>query len=383
MRALGLMSGTSMDGVDVAIIETDGESVSVTLGGNGRAEALGPCHATPYGDAERALLARAKEEARALIVLAAARTGRPGCLAEAERLVTERHAEAVGALLAKAGLTAADIDVIGFHGQTVLHRPEIGLTVQIGAGQLLADRLGIPVVSDFRAADVAAGGEGAPLVPVFHRALAQACGIDPPLAILNLGGVGNVTFIGEGDELVGFDTGPGNALVDDLLHEREGRRFDESGATAAAGRPDLSLVAWMSAHPYFERRPPKSLDRDTFSHRLVGAAATPDAAATLTAFTAAAVARALDWAPQPPRRWIAAGGGTANAEMMRLIAEAVGMPVERADDLGWSAEFMEAQAFAYLAARSLAGLPLTFPGTTGVAAPTRGGLLARPSLARP
>lgn len=376
MRVLGLMSGTSMDGVDSAIIETDGVGVTVTLGANGRAEALGPRRGAAYTDDDRALLRRAKEEARALLISAGARGERPGCLAEADTMVTRRHAEAVEALLAEQGLTAADIDLVGFHGHTVLHRPEIKLTVQIGDGAALARRLGIPVVSDFRAADVAAGGEGAPLVPVFHRALAQACGIDPPLAILNLGGVANVTFIGLGDDLVGFDTGPANALVDDLMAERCGLAFDEGGAIAASGRVDEALLAWMMRHPYFERRAPKSLDRDTFSHRMVGPAATPAAAATLTAFTAAAVARGLDWAPVPPRRWIVAGGGSANTEMMRRISERVGIPMESADDLGWSAAFLEAQAFAYLAARSFVGLPLTYPGTTGVPEPLTSGVLA-------
>ncbi len=378
MRVLGLMSGTSMDGVDAAIIETDGVGVTVRLGANGRAEALGPSRCAPYTEEDRALLRRAKEEARAVIVSADQRMQRLGCLAQADAMITRRHAEAVEALLAQEGLTSADIDLVGFHGHTVLHRPEIRLTVQIGDGAALATRLGISVVSDLRAADVAAGGEGAPLVPVFHRALAQACGIDPPLAILNLGGVANVTFIGSGDDLVGFDTGPANALVDDLMAERCGAAFDERGAMAASGHADEALLAWMTRHPYFDRRPPKSLDRDTFSHRMVGAAATPDAAATLTAFTAAAVARSLDWAPLPPRRWIVAGGGSANPEMVRRISERVGLPVEPAEELGWSADFMEAQAFAYLAARSVAELPLTYPGTTGVSEPLTGGVLARP-----
>jgi anhydro-N-acetylmuramic acid kinase len=368
MRAIGLMSGTSLDGIDVALVETDGE----------RVERLGPTAYRAYAEDERELLRGALADAVAMV----RREDRPGRLAAAEVLVTRRHADAVEAFLRQHAIAAEAIDVVGFHGQTVLHRPEARLTVQLGDGAALARRLGIAVVHDFRRDDVAAGGEGAPLVPVFHRALAEAAGLKPPVAILNVGGVANVTFIGPGGHLVAFDTGPGNALIDDFMRERTGRALDEDGRAAARGRPDERLLASLLAHPFFDRRPPKSLDRNWFSHAMTAHLSTEDGAATLTAFTARAAARALAFAPQRPERWIIAGGGARNATLRRLIADAVAADVSTADALGWSSAFLEAQAFAYLAVRSLKGLPLTFPTTTGVPRPTTGGALAKPSPER-
>ncbi|HVL73384.1 MAG TPA: anhydro-N-acetylmuramic acid kinase [Beijerinckiaceae bacterium] len=362
LRALGLMSGTSLDGIDVALVETDGERIG----------SLGPTGYRPYSDAERALLRRALEEAPSI----EGRQDRRGCLVEAEALVTRAHAEAVEAFLRDHGLAAEAVDVVGFHGQTVLHRPEIGLTVQLGDGAALARRLGATVVYDLRAADMAAGGQGAPLVPVFHRALVEAAGFETPAAVLNIGGVANVTLIGR--DLLAFDTGPGNALLDDWMRERTGAGFDEDGRTAARGRPDEALLAWLLVHPYFVRRPPKSLDRNWFSHRIVAHLSTEDGAATLAAFTVRAIARALDFVDERPRRWIVGGGGARNGEMLRLLRAATGAEVVTADEVGWSAAYLEAQAFAFLAARSLRGLPLTFPSTTGAKAPTTGGVVARP-----
>ncbi len=374
MRAIGLMSGTSMDGIDIALIEIESTRLKVVRGGNGFVEPLGPTGYRAYSDDERALLRRALVDAEAV----GRRSERPGCLAEAEALVTRSHAEAIERFLAENGLAPGDVDVIGFHGQTVLHRPDGRLTVQIGDGQGLADRLGIPVAFDFRAADVAAGGQGAPLVPVFHHALAAASGFEGPLGILNLGGVANVTLIGRDGALLAFDTGPGNALIDDWMRDRTGRGQDEGGRTAARGRPDGALLAWLLTHPFFVTRPPKSLDRNAFSHRLAGRLSTEDGAATLTAFTAQAVARALDHAAEPPPRWIVAGGGARNAELMRLLAHHLRAEVTRADDVGWSSAFLEAQAFAYLAVLTQAGLPISFPSTTGAPEPMTGGVLARP-----
>ncbi len=362
LRALGLMSGTSLDGIDVALVETDGERIG----------SLGPTGYRPYSDVERALLRRALEEAPSI----EGRQDRRGCLVEAEALVTRAHAEAVEAFLRDHGLAAEAVDVVGFHGQTVLHRPEIGLTVQLGDGAALARRLGATVVYDLRAADMAAGGQGAPLVPVFHRALVEAAGFETPAAVLNIGGVANVTLIGR--DLLAFDTGPGNALLDDWMRERTGAGFDEDGRTAARGRPDEALLAWLLVHPYFVRRPPKSLDRNWFSHRIVAHLSTEDGAATLAAFTVRAIARALDFVDERPRRWIVGGGGARNGEMLRLLRAATGAEVVAADEVGWSAAYLEAQAFAFLAARSLRGLPLTFPSTTGAKAPTTGGVVARP-----
>jgi anhydro-N-acetylmuramic acid kinase len=372
--AIGLMSGTSLDGVDVALIETDGTALRVERTENGFIEPLGPTGYRAYTDDERALLREALVDSEKI----EAPGERPGCLPQAEDLVTRSHAEAVEAFLADNGLSAADIGVIGFHGQTVVHRPDQRMTVQIGDGQALASRLGIPVVYELRRADIDAGGQGAPLVPVFHRALAEASGFGGPLGILNLGGVANVTLITEAGELLAFDTGPGNALIDDWMRERTGRPLDDGGRTAARGRPDGALLAWLLTHPFFARKPPKSLDRNWFSHKLAGQLSTEDGAATLTAFTAQAVARALDHAPETPLRWIVAGGGSRNGELMRLLNYHVRAEITTADAVGWSSAYLEAQAFAYLAALSLLGEPITFPATTGVREPLTGGVQALP-----
>jgi anhydro-N-acetylmuramic acid kinase len=364
MRAIGLMSGTSLDGVDVALVETDGE----------RVERLGPTGYRPYTGEERAFLLAALEDAAGI----EGRQDRRGRLAQAEELITRAHAEAVESFLRDNALEPGSIDVVGFHGQTVLHRPELRLTVQLGDGAALARRLGTPVVYDLRAADVAAGGQGAPLVPVFHRALVEAAGLETPVTVLNIGGVANVTLVGRDGSLVAFDTGPGNALLDDWMRERTGSAFDEDGRTAARGRPDEPLLAWLVTHPYFVKSPPKSLDRNWFSHRIAGHLSTEDGAATLAAFTARSIARALDFADERPKRWIVAGGGARNAEIVRLLQHQVGAEITNADEIGWSAAFLEAEAFAYLAVRSVAGLPLTFPSTTGLPAPVTGGVLARP-----
>jgi anhydro-N-acetylmuramic acid kinase len=298
-------------------------------------------------------------------------------LAEAERLITERHVEAVEAFLRANEIDRASIDVIGFHGQTVLHRPETRLTVQIGDGHQLARRLGIPVAFDFRAPDVAAGGHGAPLVPVFHRALAEAAGIEMPTVILNLGGVANLTYLAKrGADPLAWDTGPGNALLDDLMLQRTGSAMDRDGRIAASGVPDEPALRQLLGHPYFQETPPKSLDRNAFSLAPVEALSLADAAATLVAFSAETIAQALLTLPARAQRLIAAGGGTRNPVLMAEISRRTGLAVEPAESLGWSADAMEAQAFAYLAVRSRAGLPLTFPTTTGVPSPMTGGRLA-------
>jgi anhydro-N-acetylmuramic acid kinase len=319
------------------------------------------------------LLRRALQDARQLTD----RTARPGSLAEAERTITERHVAAVESFLTEHGVDRGMIDIIGFHGQTVLHRPESRLTVQIGDGHELAHRLGIPVAFDFRAPDVAAGGHGAPLVPVFHRALTEAAGLELPAVILNLGGVANLTYLAErGADPLAWDTGPGNALLDDLMLKRTGAAMDRDGRTAASGRVHEAALRRLLAHPYFEQPPPKSLDRNAFSGESVEELPLADAAATLVAFTAETIAHALRQVPGRPKRLIAAGGGTKNPVLMAEIARRTGLAIEPAEGLGWSADAMEAQAFAYLAVRSRAGLPLTFPTTTGVPHPMTGGRFA-------
>jgi anhydro-N-acetylmuramic acid kinase len=373
-RAIGLMSGTSLDGVDVALIETNGETVHVVKSHNNFLEPLGPTGYRGYSDEEKALLRAATKDAEAIVQPG----DRPGRLPEAETFVTDAHAEAVERFLAENDLKPSDIDVIGFHGQTVIHRPDQRITVQVGDGQALASRLGIPVVSDLRRADVEAGGQGAPLVPVFHKALAEAAGFTGPVGILNIGGVANATLIDSKGGVIAFDTGPGNALIDEWMQEREGKNLDDGGRTAARGRPDEPLLAWLLMHPFFFRKPPKSLDRNWFSHKLAGQLSTEDGAATLTAFTARAVARALDHAPEIPTRWIVAGGGARNGELVRLLNYHLRSEITTADAIGWSSAYLEAQAFAFLAVRSQKGLPITFPATTGVREPITGGSLALP-----
>ncbi|ATQ66704.1 MULTISPECIES: anhydro-N-acetylmuramic acid kinase [Methylosinus] len=363
VRALGLMSGTSMDGVDAALLETDGL----------RPLSFCPTLFAPYRDEDRALLRAALAQAIDLDD----RTARPGPLADAERMVTDRHAEAVETFLRENGIDAATVDVIGFHGQTVLHRPERRLTVQIGDGAALARRLGIDVVYDMRAADVAAGGQGAPLVPVYHRALVAASGLEGSVAVLNIGGVANLTFVEGEAEPIACDTGPGNALIDDLMLARTGVPLDRDGAAAAAGHVDEAALAQLLDHRYFEAPPPKSLDRNDFSLAPVEGLATFDAAATLTAFTAASIAKCFSLLPAPPRLAIVCGGGARNLALMRALAARLPCDVRNAEQFGWSGEAIEAQAFAFLAVRSLNGLPLTFPTTTGAPSPLPGGRLAR------
>jgi anhydro-N-acetylmuramic acid kinase len=365
--AIGLMSGTSQDGVDVALIDTDGETIAQ----------FGATTFRPYTAAERALLRGATAAAANLTDRAA----RPAIVAEAEQLVTDAHGEAVETFLAANALEGGSVAAIGFHGQTLLHRPERGLTLQIGDGAALARRLGIPVVYDFRAADVAAGGQGAPLAPIYHRALVRRLALPPPVAVLNVGGVANVTYIDDA-ALMACDTGPGNALLDDFLRLRTGAPLDIDGRKAAAGRADETMIARVLEHPFFAAALPKSLDRNDF-RGLVGDTldniGLEDGAATLTALTAAAVARVVAHLPRPPATWIVAGGGARNPTLMRMLGERLAPAhVRSAHEAGWSIDSLEAQAFAYLAVRSLRGLPLSFPGTTGVKAPLTGGVLARP-----
>lgn len=354
MLALGLMSGTSLDGVDAALVVTDGVAV----------ERLGPALTMAY-EPER------RERLRSVL-------GGVGPVDEVERDITHFHAETVAKLLEVNGLAAAEIDVIGFHGHTISHRPHERHTCQIGDGKLLAELTGIPVVNDFRSADVAAGGQGAPLVPVFHRAL--AAGIARPVAVLNLGGVGNVTWIGEDDSLLAFDTGPGNALIDDWALAHTGRPVDEGGALARLGAAQSGAVARFASHPFFARTPPKSLDRDDFrqfAQGLVVGLDAADGAATLTAFTARAAGLARAHFPKPAVRWLVCGGGRHNPAVMAALRGEFNVPVEAVETVGWDGDALEAQAFAYLAVRSIRGLPLTFPETTGGPRPLSGGRFHR------
>lgn len=364
LTAIGLMSGTSLDGVDVALIETDGETI-------GR---FGPASYRAYTDAERDLLRRALADAMRMTN----RDERPGVVAEAEGLVTRAHAEAVTRFLQANNLSRANIDVVGFHGQTVLHRPEQKLTVQIGDGHALAKTLGIPVVFDLRAADVAAGGQGAPLVPVYHRALVRMLNSEGPAVVVNIGGVANITYI-DGNTLIACDTGPGNALLDDFMLRRTGEAVDRDGRTAATGHVDQEWMVRALNRLFFKLPPPKSLDRNDFAALTVDDMSTEDGAATLTAFTAASIAMTAPMLPKLPVSWIVVGGGASNPTLLAMLSKRLApAAVVRGSDLGWSGDAVEAQAFAYMAVRSLKGLPLTFPRTTGAPAALTGGILAKP-----
>jgi anhydro-N-acetylmuramic acid kinase len=353
--AIGLMSGTSADGVDAAVIETDGTRVFAT----------GAFLTLPMPVALRQdLLALMRDPDRA----------EHDPSVDLEARVTDLHAEAVRLLLAQAGLSAAAIDVVGFHGQTVLHRPERRFTRQLGDGARLARALGVAVINRFRHADVAAGGQGAPLVPLFHAALAQD--LTSPLAVLNLGGVGNVTVLDDG-RILAFDTGPANALIDDWVGRHIGAGYDADGRIAGSGVVDAKALAALLDNPYFDRAPPKSLDRNAFSAAPVERLSVADGAATLAAFTAATVALARTHLARPPDRWLVAGGGRHNPVIMKMLRAALGVPVEPVEAVGWNGDALEAQAFGFLAVRSHLGLPLSLPRTTGVPAPMPGGDLHR------
>ena len=361
MRAIGLMSGTSMDGIDIALLETDGADRVKRLSGLSAA----------YPEEFRSKLQQALRDAARLDD----RDGRPGCLAAVEKELTERHAEAVLRFMGNLALQPSAIDVIGFHGQTVLHRPADGLTVQLGDGARLAAMTGIDVVYDLRAADVAAGGQGAPLVPIYHRALVSGLP-QRPVAFVNVGGVANVTWIGSKGQMLAFDTGPGNAMIDDWMRGRTNHSFDLNGALAATGTVREDYVSEYLRHSHFAAPPPKSLDRNTFAVELVDPLSPADGAATLTAFTATAIARAREHFPAEPSLWIVAGGGRMNRTLMGMIAARVENAVVPAEAVGLDGDSLEAEAWAYLAVRSRRGFPLTFPGTTGVSRPMLGGVLA-------
>ena len=367
VKAVGLMSGTSLDGVDVALIETDGEAVV----------RFGPTGYRPYSESERRLLRDALAEGASLTD----REQRPGALEKAEAFVTKVHADVIQEFLRSYEIMPADVAIIGFHGQTVAHKPEQRLTVQIGDGAELAKSLGIAVAHDFRAADVAAGGQGAPMVPVFHQAIAQTLDRPGPLAVLNIGGVANVTYVEAGKDPVACDTGPGNALIDDFMRAHTGKPLDRDGDEAAKGQADEAFVTQILQHPFFAAPFPKSLDRNAFGFANVSQPtfSVEDGAATLSLLTAASVARVVPHLPKPPRSWIVAGGGAHNAILVKMLRQQLApASVETASAAGWSVDALEAQAFAYLAVRVLKKLPITFPTTTGVPRPMPGGVVARP-----
>ena len=355
------MSGTSLDGVDAAMILTDGEQI---LG-------FGETGYRPYTAAERA-------------TLRAALGKWPDADVSAAGLVVEAaHADLLGSFRG-AGL-------VGFHGQTLAHEPRGRGTHQLGDGAALARRLNLPVVWDFRGADVALGGEGAPLAPFYHFACARWIGAGAPLAFLNLGGVGNLTWVDprrarpeDDGALLAFDTGPANAPLDDLMRARRGQAFDAGGRLARQGRVAEGVLERVLEHPYFLRMPPKSLDRDAFGAVLdeVRGLGDADAAATLTAISAAAVMRGMEHCPVPPARLLVTGGGRKNPVLMDMLRAALDCPVDPVEMAGLDGDMLEAQAFAYLAVRVARGLPTSCPGTTGVRAAVCGGWVSRPGEAQ-
>ena len=364
-RIVGLMSGTSLDGVDAALIETDGETEIRALAG----------YELAYTPRERAALQAAVDAALKWQF----EGDDPDAFDAAEHVLIDAHAHAVQRLLAKADLQVDDIALVGFHGQTVLHRAPkdgvAGATRQLGDGEALAKRLGIDVVFDFRSADVEAGGQGAPLAPLYHQALAKRDALETPLAVLNLGGVANVTWLGDGDPIA-FDTGPASGLLDAWCADKAGQAFDTDGKLAASGKVDAAALARLMEHPFFKLSPPKSLDRWDFSLDPVTELSVEDGAATLTEFTAQTVADAVASVGQPVRVLVT-GGGRKNPTLMARLAACLDCPVEPVESVGWNGDLMEAQAFAWLAARSIRGVPLSVPTTTGVPEPMTGGELAR------
>ena len=368
--AIGLMSGTSMDGIDLAILSTDGA---------GRVD-RGPSGFVAYDAAFRARLAGALETAKII----RRRDERPGDLAAIEEEITRRHASAVRAFLGREARGWAPPELIGFHGQTVLHRPDQALTVQLGDGALLARETGLPVVYDMRANDMEHGGQGAPLVPAYHAALAASLPEELrrfPVAFVNIGGISNITFVPESGDPVAFDTGPGNTLIDQWVQAAGGIPFDAGGMVASEGSVVRSVVDCYLAHPFFARRGPKSLDRNDFTLAGAQGLELADGARTLAAVSAEAILKAVEHLPEPPRLWILCGGGRRNPHIvgdMKALALSHDAGVILAEEAGFDGDAMEAEAWAYLAVRALRGLPLTFPTTTGCREPVSGGSLAAP-----
>jgi len=358
-KVIGLMSGTSIDGIDAAMVETDGHSFVKPL-------AFMP---SPYDRDFRQRLRRHLGKKEGI---------NDPEVRQFERDLTALHGDIVKKFQAKFNGMAKNIDFIGFHGQTIWHQPASRSTIQIGDGALLAQMTNIPVVNDFRTADVLAGGNGAPLVPLYHRALAAK--LPKPIAILNIGGVSNISWIGGDDDasIIAFDVGPGNALIDDWVLHHTGNAYDEHGLMASAGRVHADIVNKALSVPFFKKKPPKSLDRDAFKNLIPMNMRPNDGAATLTMITARAVGLGMKFVPEMPKQLYVTGGGRLNNTLIRWIRDVAGVSVAPVDDLGWSGDGLEAEAFAYLAVRSYLGLPLSVPGTTGVPQPMTGGKIHHP-----
>lgn len=362
---LGLMSGTSLDGIDAALIKTNGIDVSD----------IGPGISIPYSSEFRARLKQGVE--------AAGVEDTPVSDESLIRDITGLHVEAIQQLLSQESCDSkwGRPQLIGFHGHTTLHRPSRRYTQQIGDSVQLADVTQIPVVSDFRKQDVEAGGQGAPLVPIFHSALCRSQ--EKPACFVNIGGIANVTWIGNAeDDLVAFDTGTGNGLLDAWVEQKIGKRFDEGGALAGSGQSCASTLCALMKHPYFSQTYPKSLDRSDFNLDLLAGLSVEDGAATLVSFTVSSILQGLEQCPSPPLSLYVTGGGRHNKTMMAQLSARSPCPTYPVERHGWNGDFIEAQAFAFLAARRCLDLPITFPQTTGAASPMTGGQITYPQQVR-
>ncbi|RMI10135.1 anhydro-N-acetylmuramic acid kinase [Sinorhizobium meliloti] len=369
LTAIGLMSGTSMDGIDIAVVRTDGDSIVDR----------GPSAGYAYDPRFRERLKQGLEDARSILK----REERPGTLADLERDLTLRHALAVRMFLQENNILPDNVNVIGFHGQTVLHRPDQALTVQLGDGELLARETGIDVVYDMRANDMTHGGQGAPLIPAYHAALARGLSkvgeIATPVVFVNIGGISNLTYIGAGEEIVAYDSGPGNTLIDQWVEAHAGIPYDQGGMIASEGGVLRELADRYLSHPFFSAEKRRSLDRNDFAPPAAGDVSLEDGARTLAHVTAAGIVRSARHLPANPATYIVCGGGRLNSVIMsdlHALAEAEGARVLAAEALDLNGDSMEAEAWAYLAVRSRYCLPLTYPGTTGVSCPVSGGRLA-------
>ncbi len=365
--AIGLMTGTVLDGnIDVALLKTDGE----------RIETFGTYTLAPYPQSIRDLLEQTLAEARAWNF----EGPEPKIFARAEQELTRAQSAAVREHVESAGLAMADIGIVGFHGQSVLHRAptpqRIGATRQLGDGELMHELLGVPVAYDFRSADVGAGGQGAPLSAIYHQALLRGLGASGETAVLNLGGVANITWWDGADTLIAFDTGPANAPINDWVKQHGVGGMDRNGELALSGKVDEARLAQLLQHPYLAAPFPKSLDRFDFSASMADGLSPADGAATLTAFTASAVGKGLDLLPRRPQRLVVCGGGRHNPAIMAMLKSRAGVDAVPAEAVGWRGDAIEAECFAFLAVRVLRGLPISFPTTTGVPRPMQGGRLA-------
>ena len=352
------MSGTSLDGVDAAILDTDGETIF----------GFGPSVTVPFDSG-------VNFEAVIAAALAWGFKGpQPAIFVPATQSIHAAHIKAVEAL------PTTDFELIGFHGQTVLHKPAIGdakgQTLQLGDGQILADYFNVPCVFDFRSSDVAAGGQGAPLAPIYHKALCDYSNLTGRIAVVNIGGVSNVTLIDGDAPLLATDCGPGNGPLDSWMQHKTRQSFDKDGQACLAGTPDFAMIeAWLQAD-FFKRPMPRSADRydfDVLGH--MSDVSLHDGAATLASFAAQAIVRDLN--AFDPETIIVCGGGRLNPAILNMLTAQSRANVCCAEAVGWDGDALEAQAFAYMAVRCLRGLALSFTGTTGVERPVSGGRIAR------